>query len=109
MALAAATDLERLVRREHSSPHDILGAHATDGGVVIRAFRPAAAAVRAIPASGHAVDAAQIPAGGGQIPPGRVFAGVIEDADLPLASTLEVDYAESGVLTVEDPYRFLPT
>ena len=34
MALAAATDLERLVRREHASPHDILGAHATDGGVV---------------------------------------------------------------------------
>src|ERR1700754_5047047 len=102
MALAAATDLERLVRREHSSPHDILGAHATDGGVVVRAFRPAASAVKARPATGDPVELEQVH-------PGGVFEGVIEGAELPLTYTLEVDYGESGTVTIDDPYRFLPT
>ena len=64
MALAAATDLERLVRREHAAPHDILGAHAGDGGVVIRAFRPSAAAVRMLPAMGEPVELESIHPGG---------------------------------------------
>ncbi|MBV9472443.1 MAG: hypothetical protein JO206_05705, partial [Solirubrobacterales bacterium] len=33
-----APELEALVRREHSNPHSLLGAHAVDGkGVVVRA------------------------------------------------------------------------
>src|ERR1044072_7119482 len=102
MALAAATDLEPLVRREHASPHDILGAHAADGAVVIRAFRPSAASVRAVPATGDAVELEQIH-------PGGVFEGIIAGAELRLAYTLEVDYGEAGTVTIEDPYRFLPT
>src|SRR5215217_153731 len=100
MALAAATDLERLVRREHTSPHDILGAHATDGGVVIRAFRPAAGAVRALPAAGEPVELEPVH-------PGGVFEGVVEGAELPLRYRLEVDYGDSGTITIDDPYRFL--
>src|SRR5262245_15804445 len=102
MALAAATDLERLVRREHATPHDILGTHAGDGGVVIRAYRPSAAAVRALPAGGEPVALAAIH-------PGGVFEGVVDGAELPLDYRLEVDYGQSGTVTIDDPYRFLPT
>src|SRR3954471_16861212 len=102
MALAAATDLERLVRREHASPHDILGAHDIVGGVVIRTFRPSAAAVRALPETGEAVELECVH-------PGGVFEGVVDGAELPFAYKLEVDYGESGTITIDDPYRFLPT
>ena len=40
MTIAAAPDLERLVRREHNDPHSILGAHPHADGVVIRASAP---------------------------------------------------------------------
>ena len=56
MPLAAAPDLERIVRREHANPHDVLGAHPADGGAVIRAFRPGAGAVRALPVSDDPVE-----------------------------------------------------
>jgi 1,4-alpha-glucan branching enzyme len=102
MALAAAPDLERLVRREHANPHGVLGAHPADGGVVIRAFRPAAAAVRAATASGETVELEQVH-------PGGVFEGILTGAELPVSYRLEVDYGESGTITVDDPYRFLPT
>src|SRR5688572_12467284 len=102
MALAAAPDLERLVRREHANPHGVLGAHPADGGVVIRAFRPAAASVRAVTGTGEAVELEQVH-------PGGVFEGILTGAELPLSYRLEVDYGESGTITVDDPYRFLPT
>jgi 1,4-alpha-glucan branching enzyme len=38
----APTELDSLVRREHPNPHGVLGAHPTQGGVVIRALRPRA-------------------------------------------------------------------
>ena len=38
----ATQELDQLVRREHSDPHTVLGAHPQDGGVVVRALRPAA-------------------------------------------------------------------
>jgi 1,4-alpha-glucan branching enzyme len=101
MSIAAAPDLERLVRREHADPHSVLGAHPHDGGVVVRAFRPAASAVRVL------LD------GDGSVPlepvhPGGVFEGVVAGAELPLEYRLEVDYPE-GTVTVDDPYRFGPT
>src|ERR671915_1538932 len=102
MAIAAAPDLERLVRREHANPHEVLGAHAADGGGVIRAFRPSASAVRALLDGGKPVALEQVH-------PGGVFEGVAEGAELPLPYRLEVDYTEAGTVTIDDPYRFLPT
>ncbi len=55
-----------------------------------------------LPASGDPVELEQVH-------PGGVFEGVVEGAELPLAYRLEVDYGESGKVTIEDPYRFLPT
>jgi 1,4-alpha-glucan branching enzyme len=101
MTTAAAPDLERLARREHNDPHSILGAHPTSDGVVIRAMRPAAEAVRAV-AGGQAIELERIH-------PGGIYEGVVEGVELPLHYTLEVDYPDLGTVEIEDPYRFLPT
>jgi 1,4-alpha-glucan branching enzyme len=101
MAIAAAPDLERLVRREHNQPHSVLGAHPYDGGVVVRAFRPAASSVHVV-AGDETVPLEQVH-------PGGVFEGVVPDAELPLDYRLEVEYPDGGTITIEDPYRFLPT
>ena len=34
---------------------------------------------------------------------------MLEGGELPLSYRLEVDYGESGTVTIDDPYRFLPT
>ena len=43
MTTVAKSDLDALARREHPEPHAILGAHPSDDGVVVRAFRPVGA------------------------------------------------------------------
>ena len=96
------TDADRLLAREHSHPHAFLGAHQNGDGVVVRAWRPAAAAVSVVPESGKPVKL-------DQVHPGGIFEGTIAGAKLPFAYTYEVDYGDSGTVTVEDPYRFLPT
>jgi 1,4-alpha-glucan branching enzyme len=99
--IAAAPDLERIVKREHGDPHSVLGAHEYDGGVVVRALRPAAQAVK-VHAGGKDVELEQVH-------PGGVFEGVVPDADLPLDYELEVDYPDGNVFTIRDPYSFTPT
>jgi 1,4-alpha-glucan branching enzyme len=97
------TDAEQLAARSAADPHSYLGAHPDgDGGVVIRAFRPAARAVRALTADGERIELAPVH-------PGGVFEGRVAGVSLPLDYELEVDYGEDGTYTVGDPYRFLPT
>jgi 1,4-alpha-glucan branching enzyme len=82
-----------------ADPHRILGAHeADDGGVVVRAYRPDARAVRVQPAG---VDATLKD-------PEGLWEALLPKAKLPLAYELEVEYAD-GTYTVRDPYAFLPT
>ena len=70
--------------------------------MVIRTFRPAASKVEVVAPDGtHSALK--------QVHPGGVFEGRIKGAELPLAYKLEVDYGESGTVTIDDPYRFLPT
>ena len=52
MTAVADQDLEALVRRLHHDPHAVLGPHPDDGGVAIRAFRPAACEIKAQLANG---------------------------------------------------------
>ena len=104
MTTVAPDELDALVRREHPSPHDVLGAHTSDDGVVIRALRPAAAAITAQLVDGP-IDEIELE----QIHPGGVFEGLVEDAKLPLRYRLEVDYGDAGSFTIDDPYAFLPT
>ena len=102
MTAVATNELDAIVRREHGNPHGVLGAHPTSGGVVIRAYRPAACAVTA-----HLDGAGTLELE--QIHPGGVFEAVVDGAELPLHYRLEVDYGSAGSFTIEDPYRFTPT
>src|SRR3954447_25732253 len=96
------SDADQLITRQHANPHGYLGAHPDNGSVVIRTFPPGAPKVEGVVADGtHA--------GLECVHPGGVFEGRIEGAKLPLAYQLEVDYGESGTITIEDPYRFMPT
>jgi 1,4-alpha-glucan branching enzyme len=97
------TDAEQLAARSAADPHSFLGAHPdANGGVVVRAFRPAAQAVRVLTAGGGRTELAPVH-------PGGVFEGRLAGASLPLDYELEVDYGEDGTYTIGDPYRFMPT
>jgi 1,4-alpha-glucan branching enzyme len=95
-------DIQRLIDRDHATPHDYLGAHPIEaGGVVVRAYRPGAERIEVV-TGGNTSPMERIHAAG-------VFEGALAEASLPLDYELEVDYGEAGVFTVRDPYGFLPT
>jgi 1,4-alpha-glucan branching enzyme len=96
------SEIELVVRREHADPHHVLGAHPSDGGVVVRAFRPAAEKIVARPDGGEPVPLKQRH-------PGGVFEGQVEGAELPLRYELEVSYPDGNTFTLLDPYAFPPT
>jgi len=99
---ALASDIERLVARDHPQPHDVLGAHPVGSGVIVRAYRPDATAVRVMPLRGNAVDLERRhPAG--------VFEGRLPRRQLPFRYRLEVEYGGGSTVTLDDPYAFLPT
>ncbi|MEU9898848.1 1,4-alpha-glucan branching enzyme [Streptomyces phaeochromogenes] len=99
-----AMDRERLLSGAHHDPHALLGAHPAPEGVVFRALRPFATAVAVLSADGRRTELASEGDG--------LFSGVLPGA-LPLESipeyTLLVRYEGGGELTVQDPYRFLPS
>jgi 1,4-alpha-glucan branching enzyme len=96
------TDLDLIARREHPDPHHVLGAHPCNGGVIVRAFRPAAERVLALPDGGEPVALEQRhPAG--------LFEGKLDGAELPLRYELEVSYPDGNTFTLRDPYSFPPT
>ena len=97
------TDAEQLAARTAADPHSYLGAHPDgNGGVVVRAFRPAARAVHVLLAGGARTELEAVG-------PEGVFEGKIDGASLPLDYELEVEYGDDRTFTVGDPYRFLPT
>ena len=91
--------LDRLVARDHHDPHSILGAHASNEGVTVRALHPAAEAVVVQP---EGVELQRVH-------PGGLFEGEVAGASLPLHYELEVRYPGGGSWTTHDPYRFAPT
>ena len=100
--MTIANDLERLVARDHHDPHTVLGAHPLRGGVVVRAFRPGAEAIVAVPEGAEPKRLRRVHADG-------VFAGTIQDASLPLRYELEITYPGGETLRTPDPYAFPPT
>jgi 1,4-alpha-glucan branching enzyme len=98
----ATQELDQLVRREHSDPHTVLGAHPQNGGVILRVLRPAATTVTA-----HFDDGTTV--GLEQIHPGGVFEGVAKGVELPVHYELEIDYGSAGSFRIVDPYAFTPT
>src|SRR5919199_1994954 len=96
------SDLDQLVEGRLADPHSVLGAHPQNGGVVVRAYRPAADKVTVKPDGGKPVDATIVH-------PGGVFEAKVPGADVPLRYELEVAYPDGNTFTVRDPYAFLPT
>jgi 1,4-alpha-glucan branching enzyme len=100
--MTVTEEVERVVRREHADPHHVLGAHAEDGGVVVRAYRPNAERLRVLLEGREPVELERRhPAG--------IFEGVVPKAKLPLRYRLEVAYPGGETYELDDPYSFLPT
>jgi 1,4-alpha-glucan branching enzyme len=95
-------ELELIVQRDHPNPHHVLGAHPVDDGVVVRAYRPDATAVRVLAEGAEPVEL-------DRIHPSGLFGGLVRGAAPPLRYRLQVDYADGSSYTLDDPYRFLPT
>ncbi|MFE3639201.1 1,4-alpha-glucan branching enzyme [Streptomyces cellostaticus] len=88
---------DRLLGGAHHDPHALLGAHPVPGGVLFRALRPNARAVRVV-VDGERHDL--VSEGGG------LFAAVLPYEAIP-SYTLRVVY-DDGEQETHDPYRFLP-
>ena len=95
-------EIDLVVARRHWDPHRVLGAHAVDDGVVVRAFRPDAQEIRA---RVNGADPVML----GQRHPAGVFEGFVPGATLPFRYDLEVSYPDGSVHTFRDPYAFAPT
>lgn len=91
-------DRARLLAGEHHAPHDLLGAHLTRGGVVVRALRPFARSVTVL-AQGLRAEL--------QSDGDGFFSGVLPTPAVPEYRLL-VAY-EDNEIEMEDPYRFLPS
>ena len=102
--MGTEADLQRLVSLRHPDPHHLLGAHADADGLLIRAFRPEAATVFAIPEDGSPRL---------ELKPRGEYPGLFE-VRLPRARAgfkyrFEVLYPNGSVFTLHDPYAFAPT
>jgi len=86
-----------------ADPHSVLGAHESDGGVVVRTYRPEAQAVRVQPANEAAAVEAELK------DPSGLWEALLPKATLPLEYELEIEYPDGSTYTLRDPYAFLPT
>ncbi len=93
------TELELLAAGGHGDPHAVLGPHASDGAVTVRALRPLADSV-SIVHEGQRVPMEHVGHG--------VWEGVLEVAEVP-DYRLEVAYSGGAPTSYDDPYRYLPT
>ncbi|MCX2714331.1 1,4-alpha-glucan branching protein GlgB [Mycolicibacterium sp. J2] len=92
-------ELHRLLSGEHHDPHSVLGAHEYGDHTVIRTLRPHAETVAAV-IGGVRYEASHVDGG--------LFAVAVPITGL-IDYRLEIGYPGAPVLTVADPYRFLPT
>jgi 1,4-alpha-glucan branching enzyme len=99
-ARARQLDIDRLVAGELRDPHSLLGMHPTDHGVVVRAWRPEAERVSLV-AGEQIVGALR------KVHPAGLFEGEFEEPVRPYE--LEVAHPDGRVVTIKDPYSFLPT
>ncbi len=95
-------EIERVVAGEHADPHSVLGAHPVDGGIAVRAFRPAATSVRVLPAHGEPVDLEPAHAAG-------MFEAVLPAKRSLRSYRLEVGYPDVPPVVVRDAYSFAPS
>ena len=90
-----------LLRAECTDPFAVLGMHAIDDGLAVRALRPDAAAVNVIERGGAAAvyPATRTHAEG-------LFEAIIVDRDVHFPYELEIEDYEGHIHRVRDPYSF---
>jgi 1,4-alpha-glucan branching enzyme len=98
----APSEIERLLKLEHSDPHSILGAHLGRDGVIIRAWRPGADDISVLEDGAAPWRMAQMNGDG-------LFEVVIREREQVFPYRLRVQYPDGTVATIHDPYRFLPS
>jgi 1,4-alpha-glucan branching enzyme len=98
----APSEIERLLRFEHSDPHSILGAHPAPNGIVIRALRPGAQEISVVENGASPWRMEQRNGGG-------LFEVLIENREHVFPYKLRVQYPDGTVATFHDPYSFMPT
>jgi 1,4-alpha-glucan branching enzyme len=97
----ATGELSALLALRHPEPHRLLGCHPTPGGSFVRAYRPDAKAIDALPDDGGRFPLAPLSGYPG------VFEGRFPGKVRPY--TLEVRYGDGATFQLRDPYAFLPT
>ncbi len=97
-----SADLALVARGEHHDPHSVLGHHVADGRSYVSAYRPGASKMRVL------VPGAK-PAEMKQLEDGVFIAQATPAWDNPEPYLLQTEYPDGTVLTIDDPYRFLPT
>ena len=95
-------EIELICSARHGDPFSVLGPHAQEGGVSIRAFLPNARRVEVLDAdSGHAIGTLE------QQHPDGFFEGLLAQP-APGAYCLQVQWDNYQTAVLEDPYRFGP-
>ena len=95
-------DVELICSARHGDPFSVLGPHADDGGVSVRAFLPGARRVEVLDAdSGHPVGTLE------RQHPDGFFEGLLA-SPTPGAYCLQVQWDNYQTAVLEDPYRFGP-
>jgi len=95
-------EIELICSARHGDPFSVLGPHAQEGGVSIRAFLPNARRVEVLDAdSGHAIGTLE------QQHPDGFFEGLLAQPALG-AYCLQVQWDNYQTAVLEDPYRFGP-
>ena len=97
-----AEELKRLLRLRHSDPHSILGAHPTDRGVIVRAYRPDAQKIFLIVDGEPPREMIMRPEPG-------LFEILVSARRQVFPYQLRVHYPGDFVVTIRDPYPFPPT
>ncbi|HXD90279.1 MAG TPA: 1,4-alpha-glucan branching protein GlgB [Candidatus Binataceae bacterium] len=93
---------ERLIGLRHSDPHAFLGIHPGEDGVTIRAYRPGTVGMTVVIADDTARPMELIDRAG-------LFGVCLRDRRQVFAYKLRATYPNGRVITLDDPYRFLPT
>ncbi|KFE70234.1 1,4-alpha-glucan branching protein GlgB [Hyalangium minutum] len=94
-------EIQLVTELRHPEPHRVLGIHPDGDGVVIRAFRPDAAAIHVIPDFGGRISM--------EHRKGGVFEARLNGRDQVFNYLIEVEYPGGKVFTLRDPYSYTPT
>ena len=100
-------ELSRLLELRHPDPHSILGAHPTDRGVIVRAYRPDAEQIFLLidPSDGEAPPPREMT----ERPEPGLFEILVTDQREVFPYRIEVHYPDGEVVTFRQPYSFPPT